>query len=669
MRATLSGYYRNLQFDQSNTARKLFDVTKQISSGQKIQYAYEDTSVFVDTVRLDNEVTTLTQAEQNAQKALQFSTNTDTTMNEMTKILDSMKTDLIYAANGVHSPESLNAIALELRGLEENLTQLANTSIDGKYLFSGTDVKTKPIDGNGDYQGNDKDIFAHLGSGLEQKYNVSGADLFLGVENGTKRQVTTNISLIDRNTGEYANINNTLEDVTDPRDINSQFFYIRGTNHDGSSFKNKVELDSSTTINSLLSTVEGFYATNSVDVSLDDRGAIVVTDKLSGSSKLDFHMVAGTTDETDIDNLVPTLGLEFMKSGLALNATGTDSAIYDRTFFTKEGSNIESNVSQVIKLGRTDADGNDISNDFAKNSTKLHEVFSGVNYNPDGTYLDGLDSQILNVDGLDTNGVAYSIQINLQDAANGGTSTVTGTINGAAVNFDIEDATGGPTAAEDMTYKQLMDVISLAVTGTDPNVPTYNDALITASSKGEVELSHDGKITFTDLNKNPTSATISMYDENSDGFPAGGGLGVSVSGTASMATFNTNNALTVSDPKTDFFKQIDDLITSVELGRINADGNSGDPRNLGVENSIQVIDDLLAHLGNQHSVAGTQSQTLERTVERTQLLLLTTQTLRSETLDVDIAEASLELKQLELNYQAMLSTVSKISQLSLVNYI
>jgi flagellar hook-associated protein 3 FlgL len=51
------------------------------------------------------------------------------------------------------------------------------------------------------------------------------------------------------------------------------------------------------------------------------------------------------------------------------------------------------------------------------------------------------------------------------------------------------------------------------------------------------------------------------------------------------------------------------------------------------------------------------------------MLLITTQVLRSETIDVDFAQASLELKQLELNYQAMLSTVSRISQLSLVNYL
>ena len=44
-------------------------------------------------------------------------------------------------------------------------------------------------------------------------------------------------------------------------------------------------------------------------------------------------------------------------------------------------------------------------------------------------------------------------------------------------------------------------------------------------------------------------------------------------------------------------------------------------------------------------------------------------TLRSSVIDTDLAEASLELTQLSLNYEAMLSTVGKISKLSLVNYL
>ena len=92
-----------------------------------------------------------------------------------------------------NSDSSIQAIAKELRGLKNNLLSLSNTSIGGQFLFSGTATSQKPIDESGIYQGNDKDLEAFLGSGIKQKYNISGAQLFLGEESKINRTITTNV--------------------------------------------------------------------------------------------------------------------------------------------------------------------------------------------------------------------------------------------------------------------------------------------------------------------------------------------------------------------------------------------------------------------------------------------------------------------------------------------
>ncbi len=709
MRATLRGYYRNLQFDQSKTARELFDVSKQISSGQKIQYAYEDNSVFIDAVRLDNEVTTLTQVKQNAQSALQVSTNTDTTMNEMTKILESIKVKLVSAANESHSPESLNAIAAELRGLENNMLQLANTSIDGRYLFSGTEINTKPIDINGEYQGNDKQMQAFIGSGVAQTYNINGQDLFLGAENDTQRKISVNVPhfnltelypdvmvarTVPRELGkeEYLTQNHTIRDLmgdtdTDPTNDPQSHFYIRGTRSDGTTFKEKIsDISSDQSIDVLLARIEKAFGTGTVSVTLNEDGQIEIEDKFKGSSKLDFHMVgavdfdpagADAASVTDIDNLdtgitdfsiianevtgtppvnPPTNALyvkEFTKSALVSApgaATNIEGIVYDRTLFTHDGPKLESNTSQVIKSGVTDANGNSISNLFATDATKLDDVFSTIT------------SSTLHLEGTQRSGAPYSLDIVF--GANPATDVVVVNDLIAATSYNVADGKGTDTIAQDMTYRQLMDIVNMAVNGVAPadNDAGYRAAIDIANTNSSVKLSYDGKITFED-STSPTSAEISLYDAGSGDFTLAGVV------NGSMATFNSNNTLTISDPKTDFFKQIDEAIKSVELGRIRADGDVDDPRNVGVQNAIQALDDLSDHLYNQHSIAGVQSQTLQVTSDRTDMLIINTKILRSDTIDVDIAEASLELKQLELNYQAMLSTVSRISQLSLVNYL
>jgi len=600
--------------------------------------------------------------------------------------------------------------------LEENLRQLANTSINGNYLFSGSEIKTKPIDDNGLYQGNAEDMKAFVGSGVEQTYNINGADLFLGDENDTQRKITLNMPHLNQTLlypdvmvdptiprelakkEEYITGNHTVRDLMGDTDPNidlanpKHHFYIHGTKHDGTTFKTVISKSDEDAISSLLDEIGYAYGntlTNKVvDVSLNEDGQIEIEDRLPGSSKLDFHMV-GATDfdpalpddasvvnidaldggETDFESIAddiaaginpPTNPLHvksFMQSGLSASTLATnniEALVYDRNDFSKDGVNLTSNVSQILKA----------DNSYAQDSTKLHEVFSGITYDVNNSYVSGLDGETLKIQGQDINGSAYDININLLDAG----STVTGTIGGVPIaGFSVEDVAGNPTNAGDMTYRQMMDVVNFAVTGIDPNAyATYEDAIKAANTMGEVNLTYDGKIAFKENSSSTTLASIALYDVSTNDFSA---AFIQPNQNGPIASFNANNALTVSDPKTDFFKQIDDAITSVELSRIRADGQNGSPRNGGVQNAIQAIDDLSDHLFNQHSVAGVQSQTFQTTSDRTDLLVITTKTLRSETIDVDFAEASLELKQLELNYQAMLSTVTRISELSLINYI
>ena len=82
-----------------------------------------------------------------------------------------------------------------------------------------------------------------------------------------------------------------------------------------------------------------------------------------------------------------------------------------------------------------------------------------------------------------------------------------------------------------------------------------------------------------------------------------------------------------------------------------------------------ILGSLNDHVSRMQTKAGAQSQSLDAASKRSELLLTNTKILRSEVLDTDIAEATMRLQQLSLNYQAMYSSVSKISRLSLVNYI
>jgi len=718
MRVTSSMYYDNL-FGPSNSKlnKKLFDVNKQIASGLKIQYASDDVSTFVETMRLDNELTVLGQVKKSTQSASKVANQSDTVMNEFTDTLNRMRVLFINAANASSSEASQDAISGELKGLEEHLKNLANTSINGQYLFSGSAVDTRPIADDGTYQGNDKTLKAFLGSNVQQQYNIPGSELFLGEENKINREITSNV----RNnslTAEFPDFTNatvqgvensvittssTIRDLMGDTDnttgTNINHFYLRGVKHDGTAFATDIKMNQGDTVAELLKNIGDIYGntlnTNVVNVNLNQFGQIVIEDKIKGSSKLDFNLTAAVDyDQTDvgdsadisdaiygvnagkIDNLkdgetnfksiingTSNAGnsnlfvKSFTQSPYTVTTIYTPLAgktladdiyaiAYDRTQFTKEGSRLTSDVSQVLKL----------TNAFASPSTKLSEV-ADLSQGTAGT----LDGTMLKLVGENINGVAYDVQIDLQNTAGGGS---TFSLDGGVTNYSIFDMSSPRTAvnADDMTYQQLMDVVNMVVTGQTPTANTtaeYDSKITSSKGAGNTILSYDGKITFEQLNTTDTKASISIFDDNSGDFTA----------PSSILSFNSNNALTIRDPKTDFFKSIHQMIQSVEEYKEYPDASSGDIRGVGIENAIQMMDDLFEHVSRSHAIVGAQSNALTRSSERAELLEISTMTLRSSIIDTDIAEASLTLTQLTLNYQAMLSTVGRVSQLSLVNYL
>jgi len=702
MRVTQSMYYNNL-FGSSNTRlnKQLFDVNKQISSGLKIQYASDNVRTFTETMRLDNELSTISQVKKSTESGYKVSNQTDVTLNEFTDTMNRMRTLLVQAANDTNDNTSRNAIVAELRGLEKNLISLANTSINGQFLFSGSAVDIKPIAADGTYQGNDLAINAFLGSNNQQKYNITGAELFLGEETLVKRSITTNVvnqNLLstypalqtspadaDPLTGSSSirNLMGDTDNIVDP--ANKHFFYLRGTQSNGTAFKEKIAMKDADTIDDLLTKIGAAYGNTGnidvVNVSLNNAGQIVVSDNLKGSSKLDFPLVGatdlsggGAADVTDIDLLdggetdfaaaLATPGLflvEFTKSGLTSSAGGgvatdaaalTESLIYDRTEFTKQGSILSSSSPQIVKL----------DNAFATASTKLSEV-ADLSQGTAGT----LDGTRLKFVGVDINGNNYNAVINLDSA---------GSTFSLDTNFDgVQDTTynlynmqtpRANTAADNVTYQQLMDVMNMIVTGklpaTSPGTDVeYDKAIADSQFLGNTYLKQDGTITFKDINAPTTQATMAIYDANSKDF--------SVGANASVMTFNSNNALTIRDPKTDFFKTINEMIQAVESYNTNPDSTSVVKRNVGIQNAITMMDDLQDHSFRVQSVVGAQSNTLSNSLERVGILEISTMSLRSSVIDTDLAESSLRLSQLTLNYQAMLSTVGKVSQLSLVNYL
>ncbi len=668
MRVSFNASYDRFSVNNSNIQQGFNKIFNEQSSGKKIQFGHEDTSVFIDTLRLEYEVTTFSQTKDISNKAKMFSDNTDSVLNEFTKNLETFKTKLLTAGNNIQSNESNEALVKDLKTIKDHLLNLSNTSINGKFIFSGSAISRKPVNSDGSYNGNAESLNAKVGSQVELPYNLDGETLLFGNDIDFKRKISTNTKhynlteLYPRTMDGLDDPNNLSEEVfikgndtirdlvgdNDQIDDNQSdtTFYLRGTKTDGTRFKEKFNIKPTDTVDDLTQKIEEVYgntATNTlVDVNLNEWGEIEITDKTNGRNLIDFHMVAATDlsggGGADANNIEQLNGLSvedaidssggslknyngvvitsFIKSGSdALSLDGTKDTLgvnYDKTLFVKEDSYLKSNVSQV-----TISD-----NAFATTKTKISEVAGDLNGK----------STAFAYSGKNINGGAINGTINL----NG--------LTGDTPNGDINE----------VTYQQLLNEIAKAVSG--------EDNITEARKNVDVYLDEKGKITIRDLtNSNNTAMDFSLYDSTTDNF------GTNLNSTL---IFNANNALTLDEPSSNFFAQLDEAIEAVDLMLYRADGD--DPlagRNMGIQNSISSIDHLMKHVEKVHTTVGAQSRALQYSIERQETMIVNAKTLQSEVLDSDVAETSLRLQQLTLNYQAMMSSISKVNSLSLVNYI
>ncbi len=655
MRITNQMMFSSSQYDYSKTMQNLYKIDRSISSGTKIQQGYEDAMIYDNTMRLDYDLTTLKQVKLTSQKAQTFANNSDKAMNQMTDILTDVKTKLIKASNsGANSTTSMEAIANDLKGFKNELMNIANTSINGQFLFSGSATDKKPISLDGEYNGNDKQMKAVIGSRVKLPFNVTGSELFMGMDRDYNKIVQTNVQLTNQlNTTqtEYINESSTVKELVGDYEGDS-VFYIQGRKPNGDTFTSRFSMTPDSTMEDLLDKIGNEYGNDGindvVDVSMNTSGQIVIKDNQKGNNELDFFMVAATDPFAAVGDVgaakVDSLDDFKLPAAQDLKITSfiqgdrsnfdNDAIISDNVKFLKKGNSVTGSTSQVVKG----------TNRFATDSTKLSEVAGGP-----------LDMQKFTITGKDKNGLDFEVTLNL-----GNVSTVT--ID--ATDYQIPDNQGNPTKADDLTYRQLNDIVAMAVSNTKPDsnsVADYNEAVSNSRRGVSVELDYRGRMKVTDMVNPSSKIELSIYGEHAGKF-------ADTQTEGSLLSFSQNNAITIDEPYVDIFKDLDRMINAVENSIYQADSSSLDPRNPGIEAALARLDHISDHVSKSHTAIGSFSNALKSAEERSELLSLNIKSIQSTIIDIDIGESYLKLNQLAMNYQAILQATSKINSLSLVNY-
>lgn len=779
MRITNQLQSRQNLLNYQSSAAKNYDSIEKLSAHMKITKPYEDVGIYVDATRLDYEATTLEQIKEATTKASEFAKNTDQTLNDFADTLDSFKVKLIQAANsGEHSTTSRVAIANDLKAMRDQLVSISNTAINGQYLFSGTAVDTKPISSDGTYNGNGNNIEVLAGSNLTVPFNIPGEGLFLGRDNDYAKQVTTNITLINKHeelnpqtvNKEYMRLTdeiykfigtdywtaNLITEKGSEMNYTTDFtrdkvatlpptvFFMQGQRPSGESFSTKFELSAGAKVSDLLEQMGramGNTDTNKVvEVSINKDAQIQMTNLQNGNEMMSFSLFGltaqeGTAQEANLwktDEIRKETSLEDIKKAVtdgkvhltsfigSPNYVSPDDGIamstdYDKVNFANKGATVQNNTSQIVRK----------DNSFATNNTRLSEV-AGLSSGQIGavgaagagavTSLANADDLILEVTAkngnrykatIDFNGTQVkdqngaviasypTIMIQQQPIADPKKAIYQGNFYKTFWNEQLVQNTNPPrqignqakmVETDDLSFKEINDMLTILANGdlvtmnhiekTDGTATQdelnaayarFEETFLQASVSVESTMDHRGLITLKDKTTSATNIKIAMYqDHGGNDYPAD--VGTNHTKSASVLSFNKNDAVTIDRPSIDLFADLDDMIEAVFNGDFYGNANGVNPRTSGVQGAIKRLDHIMDHVNKIHAIAGTNSRHITDTNERATTLYLNVAEVKSSVIDADYGELAMQFQNNLLAYQAMLQATSKINQISLLNY-
>ncbi len=170
-------------FRLENLNKEQLRISYQLSSTKKLQYGSDDANLFTRDIYLDDKLKVYEGIKLQIEKTTAQNNVSDSTLAEVKNLLTYVKQELIKANNGTTSQDAREAIAVNLKGVKENLYMLSNEQVEGEYIYAGSDSMVKPFiqDASGKitYQGDSFLRKTAVEDGSYREKGVTGFETFL----------------------------------------------------------------------------------------------------------------------------------------------------------------------------------------------------------------------------------------------------------------------------------------------------------------------------------------------------------------------------------------------------------------------------------------------------------------------------------------------------------
>ncbi|MGM8215200.1 flagellar hook-associated protein FlgL [Bacillaceae bacterium W0354] len=179
MRITQSMLNNNMLRNISQSYTRMDKYMNQLSTGKKINRPSDDPVAAMKGISYRSELSKVKQFDRNISEVHSWMENTDDALDQSGKALQRIRELIVQASNDTYEENQRNNISEEIEQLKEHLMDLANTKVNNKHIFSGTNT-TEPmfINGTLNANSNDNPVYIEVSDGIEIRANIEPSNVF-----------------------------------------------------------------------------------------------------------------------------------------------------------------------------------------------------------------------------------------------------------------------------------------------------------------------------------------------------------------------------------------------------------------------------------------------------------------------------------------------------------
>ncbi|WP_084410935.1 flagellar hook-associated protein FlgL [Paenibacillus glacialis] len=146
MRITNNMLSSQLLTNLNRNAQAMSHTQEQLSTARKLNKPSDDPVGITYSLRYRSELSSNDQYQRNVDSAMSWLDHNDTVLGQAGDVVQRLRALTVQAATGTNPKSALDSIKAEVVQLKEQLVDIANSQLNGKYIFNGQTYDKKPYD-------------------------------------------------------------------------------------------------------------------------------------------------------------------------------------------------------------------------------------------------------------------------------------------------------------------------------------------------------------------------------------------------------------------------------------------------------------------------------------------------------------------------------------------